>query len=167
MILELDERGKYSLEMVRLARVVAPALPHHITQPGNRRQETCFCPEESQAYIALRGEWGLSCAVEGWADCLMLHPVRLMAVPDSEDGSLERSEEEARRLRRYECARRSPRDEPFTRAVERQLRRTLRRGTPVPRAARFHRKIRMVSPEIHGRPPQVSRRALAPKECFP
>jgi hypothetical protein len=29
--------------MARLARVVIPAIPHHITQRGNRRQPTFFC----------------------------------------------------------------------------------------------------------------------------
>ena len=42
--------------MVRLARVVAPGIPHHITQRGNRRQETFFCAEDDQEYIVLMGE---------------------------------------------------------------------------------------------------------------
>ena len=28
--------------MGRIARIVAPGLPHHVTQRGNRRQETFF-----------------------------------------------------------------------------------------------------------------------------
>jgi hypothetical protein len=43
--------------MARIARVVAPALPHHITQRGNRRQETFFCAEDYQVYIGLMREW--------------------------------------------------------------------------------------------------------------
>jgi REP element-mobilizing transposase RayT len=31
--------------MARLARVVATGLPHHITQRGNRRQQTLFCAD--------------------------------------------------------------------------------------------------------------------------
>jgi putative transposase len=38
--------------MVRPARVVAPDIPHHITQRGNRRQETLFCVEDYQEYLA-------------------------------------------------------------------------------------------------------------------
>ena len=72
--------------MVRLARVVAPGIPHHITQRGNRRQETFFCAEDYQAYLALMGEWCRSCAVEVWAYCLMPNHVHVIAVPDSEDG---------------------------------------------------------------------------------
>ncbi len=32
--------------MARIARVVAPGLPHHITQRGNRRQATFFGAED-------------------------------------------------------------------------------------------------------------------------
>ena len=50
----MEEEG---FEMVRRARVVAPGIPHHITQRRNRRQETFFCAEDYQAYSVLRG-WG-------------------------------------------------------------------------------------------------------------
>ena len=72
--------------MARIARVVAPGIPHHITQRGNRRQETFFCAEDYQAYIALLGEWCGYCAVEVWAYCLMPNHVHVIAVPSSEDG---------------------------------------------------------------------------------
>ncbi len=72
--------------MVRLARVVVPGIPHHITQRGNRRQQTFFCPEDYAAYLALMGEWCRACAVEIWAYCLMPNHVHLIAVPDSADG---------------------------------------------------------------------------------
>ena len=42
--------------MARLARVVAPGLPHHITQRGNRRQQTFFCDEDYQGYVELMGQ---------------------------------------------------------------------------------------------------------------
>jgi putative transposase len=32
--------------MVRIARVVVSGIPHHITQRGNRRQETFFRDKE-------------------------------------------------------------------------------------------------------------------------
>jgi putative transposase len=32
--------------MARLARVVAPGIPHHITQRGNRRKSTFFHESE-------------------------------------------------------------------------------------------------------------------------
>jgi len=43
--------------MARMARVVAPGIPHHITQRGNRRQEPFFGAEDYQAYIGLMREW--------------------------------------------------------------------------------------------------------------
>ncbi len=42
--------------MARLARVVAPGLPHHVTQRGNRRQQTFFCDEDYQIYPELMAE---------------------------------------------------------------------------------------------------------------
>ena len=41
----------------RIARVVVPETPHHITQRGNRRQEVFFCEEDYHAYLALMKEW--------------------------------------------------------------------------------------------------------------
>ena len=72
--------------MARLARVVVPAVPHHVTQRGNRRQETFFNDEDYGAYLSLLGEWCGRCAVEVWAYCLMANHVHLILVPDSEDG---------------------------------------------------------------------------------
>ena len=39
--------------MVRIARVIANGIPHHVTQRGNRRMPTFFSDEDYQAYIAL------------------------------------------------------------------------------------------------------------------
>ena len=39
--------------MARLARVVVPGMPQHVTQRGNRRQETFFCADDYQAYVDL------------------------------------------------------------------------------------------------------------------
>jgi putative transposase len=72
--------------MARIARVVAPGIPHHITQRGNRRQETFFCAEDYRAYIGLMKEWCGYWKVEVWAYCLMPNHVHLIAVPPSEDG---------------------------------------------------------------------------------
>lgn len=72
--------------MARIARVVALGLPHHITQRGNRRQDTFFCEEDYLAYKILMAEWCASCGVAIWAYCLMPNHVHLIAVPESEDG---------------------------------------------------------------------------------
>jgi DNA-binding XRE family transcriptional regulator len=45
--------------------------PHHITQRGNRRQNTFFCDDDYRRYIQLMAEWCGKCGVEIWAYCLM------------------------------------------------------------------------------------------------
>jgi putative transposase len=72
--------------MARLARVVVPGYPHHITQRGNRRQQTFFCDEDYQEYIALMKEWCSRLGVSIWFYCLMPNHVHLVAVPQSQDG---------------------------------------------------------------------------------
>lgn len=72
--------------MARIARVVATGLPHHITQRGNRRQNTFLREEDYAAYKKLMVEWCARCGVEIWAYCLMPNHVHLIAVPESEDG---------------------------------------------------------------------------------
>jgi len=72
--------------MARLARVVAPGMPHHVTQRGNRRQRTFFCDDDYAAYVELMAD---ECRDEGvaiWAYCLMPNHVHLIAVPASEQG---------------------------------------------------------------------------------
>ncbi len=82
--------------MARLARVVVPGFPHHITQRGNRRQQTFFCDEDYQAYIHLMKEWCSRLGVSIWFYCLMPNHVHLIAVPESAD-SLRRAIGEAHR----------------------------------------------------------------------
>ena len=82
--------------MARLARVVVPGLPHHITQRGNRRQQTFFCDEDYRSYLELMGQWCGAHQVEIWAYCLMPNHVHLIAVPQSADG-LRRAVGEAHR----------------------------------------------------------------------
>lgn len=72
--------------MARIARVVAAKYPHHITQRGNRRQDTFFCADDYHYYIETMSEWCKKCGVEIWAYCLMPNHVHLIAVPETEDG---------------------------------------------------------------------------------
>ena len=82
--------------MARIARVIATGLPHHVTQRGNRRQQTFFCDEDYQEYIALMAEWCGKYGVQIWTYCLMPNHVHLIAVPFAED-SLARAIGEAHR----------------------------------------------------------------------
>src|ERR1017187_10321849 len=72
--------------MARLARVVVPGMPHHVTQRGNRRQQTFFSEDDYRAYVELMAEWCAKFNVAIWAYCLMPNHVHLIAVPDSENG---------------------------------------------------------------------------------
>jgi len=72
--------------MARLARVVIPGMPHHITQRGNRRQQTFFNDGDYAAYIELLAEWSREHGVEIWSYCLMPNHIHVIAVPSSEDG---------------------------------------------------------------------------------
>jgi putative transposase len=82
--------------MARLARVVVPGLPHHVTQRGNRRQETFFSDADYRLYRNLMAEWCEREGVEIWAYCLMPNHVHLIAVPESAE-ALQRAIGEAHR----------------------------------------------------------------------
>ena len=72
--------------MARLARVVIPGLPHHVTQRGNGRARTFFSEQDYALYRDLLAE---SCAAAGvavWAWCLMPDHVHLILVPSDADG---------------------------------------------------------------------------------
>ena len=69
--------------MARLARVVAPGLPHHITQRGNRRQDSFFNDDDYRVYLDLMAEWCAHYGVSIWAYCLMPNHVHLIAVPET------------------------------------------------------------------------------------
>lgn len=72
--------------MARIARVVAPGLPHHITQRGNRRLPTFFEMGDYGEYLSLMATWCAKFDVDVWAYCLMPNHVHLVVVPQSEDG---------------------------------------------------------------------------------
>jgi len=71
--------------MARLARVVAANCPHHITQRGNRRQQTFFSEDDYRAYLNLLAEWCGKHEVRIWAYCLMPNHVHLIVVPPTAD----------------------------------------------------------------------------------
>jgi putative transposase len=68
--------------MARIARIVVPKMPHHITQRGNRRQEAFFCEGDYREYISLMSAACNLHGVEIWAYCLMRNHVHLIAVPE-------------------------------------------------------------------------------------
>ena len=56
--------------MARMARVVIPNYPHHVTQRGNRRQKTFFCEDDYRYYIELVSEFSRQSGTKVWAYCL-------------------------------------------------------------------------------------------------
>ena len=72
--------------MARLARIVVPGVPHHVTQRGNRRQPTFFGDDDYRAYRALMGDWCRRHDVAVWAYCLMPDHVHLIVTPATADG---------------------------------------------------------------------------------
>ncbi|MBW1637467.1 MAG: transposase [Deltaproteobacteria bacterium] len=87
--------------MARMARVVIPGIPHHITQRGNRRLDTFFTDADYLEYLYLMAEWCNRCKVQIWAYCLMSNHVHLVAVPESADGLRRAIGEAHRRYTRY------------------------------------------------------------------
>jgi putative transposase len=71
--------------MVRMARLVVPGAPHHVTQRGNRRQPTFFGDADYITYLALAAEAFRAAEVEVWAYCLMPNHVHLIAAPARPD----------------------------------------------------------------------------------
>ena len=71
--------------MARVARVVAPGYPHHVTQRGNRRQQTFFSDDDYRAYVRLMAEWCGKCGNAVWAYCLLPNHAHLVVVPQTAD----------------------------------------------------------------------------------
>jgi len=82
--------------MSRLARIVIPGLPHHITQRGNRRAQTCFKDDDYALYESLLHEAAKKAEAEIWCYCLMPNHVHIIIVPSDKDG-LRRSFADAHR----------------------------------------------------------------------
>ncbi|MDP8238172.1 MAG: transposase [Candidatus Hatepunaea meridiana] len=87
--------------MPRLARIVIPDIPHHITQRGNRRMQVFFSNIDYQYYIDLIGYFCSRHSVKIWAYCLMPNHVHLIAVPSTENSLRLAFGEAHRRYTRY------------------------------------------------------------------
>ena len=72
--------------MARLARLVLPGIPYHVTQRGNRRQPTFFDDGDYALYRALLGEAARRAGASVWAYCLMPNHVHLIVAPSDPDG---------------------------------------------------------------------------------
>ena len=70
--------------MPRIARIIAPGHPHHITQRGNNRTTVFFDDEDRQNYLKLLIGYARKHEFQIWAYCLMDNHVHLLAVPGTE-----------------------------------------------------------------------------------
>ena len=82
--------------MARLARVVVEGVAHHVTQRGNRRQQTFFGDDDYAAYLDLLAQGCRAAGVEVWGYCLMPNHVHLILTP-SDAGGLRAALAEAHR----------------------------------------------------------------------
>ena len=72
--------------MARLARIVVPGIPYHVTQRGNRRERTFFEDADYKRYRTMLGEAARRAGAHVWAYCFMPNHVHLIVVPSDEDG---------------------------------------------------------------------------------
>ncbi len=73
--------------MARLARVVLPGIPHHITQRGVRSMIIFSDDEDKQYYLDLLKSASVEHGFEVISYCLMSNHVHLLVIPEKE-GSL-------------------------------------------------------------------------------
>lgn len=67
--------------MPRLARLVIPGLPHHVTQRGNRRDCVFYSDNDRQRYLRLLIEYASLHGLLVLAYCLMTNHIHLACIP--------------------------------------------------------------------------------------
>ena len=72
--------------MARLPRIVIPDIPHHVTQRGNRREQTFFEEGDYRLYLDLLADAARRARAEIWSYCLMPNHVHIIITPADEDG---------------------------------------------------------------------------------
>ncbi len=72
--------------MARIARIVIPGIPHHVTQRGNHNDTVFFEDGDYRHYIDLLSKAARKAGTKVWAYCLMPDHVHLILVPNHEDG---------------------------------------------------------------------------------
>ena len=92
--------------MPRIARLVVPGLPHHVTQRGNGRQKVFFEEGDYALYTDLILEAAQKAHCEIWAWCWMPNHTHTIIVPSDEDGLRRTFADAHRRYTGYVNARR-------------------------------------------------------------
>ncbi len=73
--------------MPRIPRIVAPGLPHHVTQRGNNRQSIFHGKEDPVLYLEWFREYAMKYGLTVLGYCIMDNHVHFIVVPQS-TGSL-------------------------------------------------------------------------------
>ena len=71
--------------MPRIARIVVPGLPHHITQRGNNRQDVFFTDDDRHRYLRILLEQSKKYQLQVRGYCLMTNHIHLIASPKHEE----------------------------------------------------------------------------------
>jgi putative transposase len=71
--------------MSRVARVVVPGFPHHVTQRGNRKADIFLTEDDRHAYLRLLNTYAREYGLHIWAYCLMTNHLHLVVVPEREE----------------------------------------------------------------------------------
>ena len=69
--------------MPRIARIVIPQMPHHITQRGNNRQDVFFVDDDRRVYLEILREQTEKHHLDVQGFCLMSNHIHLIATPFS------------------------------------------------------------------------------------
>ncbi len=72
--------------MSRIARLVVPGVPHHVTQRGNRRETVFFTDDDYRLYRGFLSEAAVNAGAEILAYCLMPNHVHVILIPGDADG---------------------------------------------------------------------------------
>lgn len=72
--------------MPRIARIVVPQYPHHITQRGTNRAEIFIDSEDYLYFLRLLDQWTKKTQSGIWAYCLMNNHFHLLITPVSAEG---------------------------------------------------------------------------------
>ena len=68
--------------MSRVARIVVPGFPHHVTQRGNRRANVFETDGDREVYLRFLKKYCEKRKLSIWAYCLMPNHVHLVVVPE-------------------------------------------------------------------------------------
>jgi putative transposase len=71
--------------MARLARIIVPGLPHHVTHRGNRRDDVFLEDGDREAYCRFLSDCAAKAKLDIWGYCLMTNHVHLIVAPQRED----------------------------------------------------------------------------------